>query len=433
MRELIRKWQNTIQKVAGLGGDTQFFVDDVASIVEVEEIEKSLQITLPKEFREALLTLSKEVNLYWKLPYDKTLPEPLEDIVDGELKWDIHELVELNEGYPLKGMIVFSLLSLGDRLAIDVTHRPGAVVYWMDGDEEAVYLADTFAIYLETITALHFVNVDDLGHENFMGEARLSLHTPYSKAWMEWFEYPLPQKAESEIEQLLAMVLRYGGKGKGDSSILHNIPKEELFEAMTNRLIRGDKYEQVVLSRVLVKLFGSDAAKWIRSLWQEETSIHIHIRSYLTAKCLPHAEGLLLVLTFLEQQNLDGSEVFYHLQHFHSPLIVEWMEDKVKLPVDGWAALFARCNPEWSVMKKWMYMERHHSDILLHTFRYMMEEGRLHITGLPEKEVFIAFWTNYKENGKWKRKFHMIDEIIYGVNRFYEDVKGMNNESNRDI
>jgi hypothetical protein len=129
-----------------------FVVEPPASLEEIAQLERSLDLTLPTSFRSTLLSLSRAVDWSWRT--DEDFPEPFSDIFSGELCWSVGTIEQENElhrGWVTEcfpdpddpydsiwhGKLAFFSVGNGDQLAVELNGPlRGSVVYLSHDDGE---------------------------------------------------------------------------------------------------------------------------------------------------------------------------------------------------------------------------------------------------------------------------------------------------------
>lgn len=205
MIELPEQWQQVVAAIRKLGGESDGpQVSPPATLVQVQEIEQAIGITLPDSFREVVLTLSSEVDVRWQLPDTFVLPAELRHSGYGHLWWSLDSLPNLELSrrewirtvYPdpaddydreYHGKIAFLEVADGDLLVFD-PERAGAVVYLShDGDTDVhgLVLGADFQDFITRWTRLAFPGPEGWAWKPFHSSASGKLD-PGSTVAGEW-------------------------------------------------------------------------------------------------------------------------------------------------------------------------------------------------------------------------------------------------------
>jgi hypothetical protein len=186
-----------------------YSVDDLvceppATSQEVAEVEAQLGFAFPASFRDALITISRRVDFWWRRPDNLEFPAPFEDNVFGQLSWSISSLVDFDndrkswietvfkdpdDAYDRvwhQKLAVFDVGN-GDLISIDLEPaRAGTVVYLShDGSMAHGYvLAPSFAEFIRRWTLLACPDGEEAGWIPFFEvDLGLSEQGEPAKAW----------------------------------------------------------------------------------------------------------------------------------------------------------------------------------------------------------------------------------------------------------
>ncbi|MHA6529659.1 SMI1/KNR4 family protein [Paenibacillus sp. BAC0078] len=350
-----RQWEELIEELGRQGADTRLNIGPPAMEGELAEAEFRLGIRLPDELRSLLREGAGQAYVYWSLPDEAILPFE----VSGEVGWAVEHLEffafteedsDENQRY-----LNFHTAGNGDELLLDL-HSPSgtAVVHWAHETAEYLLLAPSFTEFLDRVTALGCVGAEEWQYPGFCGKAGLDPELPTSRQWRAWLHQYLTltlEQAQNDLNSLLLYTEMFG-TDKETTEAFAQYNAEEVLQAFVRRASHeqsGSNKEAIIC--LAGEVLGQQAAGFVRSLWSGAPPVAISRSSlaYLSALCLPEGEGLERVLTMLESsaqaQKLSGYEANSLLQFFHSRRVLDWMEDKVAYPYDGWDSLYAHSQP----------------------------------------------------------------------------------------
>jgi hypothetical protein len=148
---------------------------------DVERLERSLAVSLPTSFRQALLSISAHLEFRWFAPDDVRFDPPFKSNFSGDLHWSVDftsqseldrrswvEQVFPNSFDPYdavwRNKLAFASVRNGDLLALDLDAGSyGAVVYLShdDGEGHGYRLASDFADLLRRWTPLACTGGED--------------------------------------------------------------------------------------------------------------------------------------------------------------------------------------------------------------------------------------------------------------------------------
>lgn len=137
-------------------------------------------------------------------------------------------------------------------------------------------------------------------------------------------------------------------KNHGKNAILQSLIRR--VETSHNTEIECRAYE--ICATVLQEMAGA----WIRERWNQRANVAFHSLALAVANCLPHDEGLSLILHELERaQPQDRPYACIALARFRSPKALEWIETFIDYPVtDDWGRLAAVSRFSWSTIVTWL-------------------------------------------------------------------------------
>ncbi|MGG0274172.1 SMI1/KNR4 family protein [Bacillus rhizoplanae] len=434
--QILKAWKNTLERVQETEGATFFLVQSAAAIEEVIAVEKKLGITLPSSFRDTLLTFSKRVEVGWSFSDGVMLPKKFNDIFSGEIAWNLHELtLTLDEG-GTPDKLIFHYAPNGDYWALDISLNTDdcSVVYWDHEEDTVTQLADTFMMFLHSITDLYLVGSDIWQMRYFLNKRGLDSSSTKAKQWKKWFvEFKTVQDTDfyNDLDKLIIYILHFRKLGRQELKALSAFDKEVLFQKLLSKIQKSHIADQRLLCLAIGEVLKEDVREWVLSLWKNPSKIPSDMRSYLTSRCLPKEQGLALALGYVENSNLAAYEINDCLKYFRSNEVIQWMIIHAKLPYEGWDYLFAYSKPTWEDIKTWMHLEKRHMVIVINalgTMLFLSEESDvglgyegepIKIFGMPNREEVIRILNEFKETGKLKMRHYVIEEFIENIDKFY--------------
>lgn len=451
----VEAWNGVLNKVREQGGDIQELeLEPPASPEELQDKEQELGVRIPASLRELLVKHTRKLYFRWVLPDEAILPEEFKEIFSGELGWSLEELeywqednAEASGCEGLAGMLVFGQAGNGDMLALDMKQEEVGeppVVYWEHETDEVRLIAPSFQEYVHKMTELSCIGSELWQYEAFLGPDGLDTNSEQARQWKDWFATFQSLQFEEASRTLgsLFTYLKYHGAVKArETEALRRFPAEDVFRLVRQQLPESTPDERIVLSRIVGETLGSyaDAAQWVRGLWEEsEPLLTAEIRSYLTARCLPLAEGCRRVMTFLEQETdgkMSGYDAFEHLAPFQHRSIIEWMGQYSRLPAaEGWSRLYAYSRPDWADVKQWAGGDTRQRLTLLQALDDMLREQQhdtissqglymlkpIKVCGVPSREAFVQFLEELHEEEPLRTKKALLRQIIEHVDEIME-------------
>ncbi|WP_411343351.1 SMI1/KNR4 family protein [Paenibacillus sp. WLX1005] len=363
------QWQTLLDQLQQRGVDTAATFAPVADLQQVEQVEQQLDITLPTELRELLLTGASEVSVIWYVPSEQMVPFGL----TGDVGWSLEALdfVEMwsedAESPEQRRYLTFYHAGNGDRLVLDLSdvERP-AVLSWDHETGEFRLLAGSLTAFLERITALYGIGAEHWQYEHFIDHGGLNIHHPQAQRWQQWMHDYVHLTLEQARTQL-DVLIRYAEMHDSDDAALQQafaaFSEQDVLTAWLNRIEQErDVHLRHSLMECAASICRSAAADWVRELWNAPSDQRINsaVLAYVTACCLPEQEGLQRVYAVLEQlqqsNRLNGYGANSWLKPFYSREVLQWMWQgkRVSYPYDGWDRLFACSAPEAEDIWQWL-------------------------------------------------------------------------------
>ncbi|NUU62071.1 SMI1/KNR4 family protein [Paenibacillus sp. JW14] len=359
-----RQWQWLVQALEQKGASTFITIDPPAPEREIAEAESRLRIQLPEEFRSLLKDGSGKVLVYWSLPCETIKPFD----VSGEIGWGTDQLCfsdfadEEMEGQ--RRYLTFHVAGNGDELLLDLGSPSGtSVVHWAHETAEFRLLAPSITAFVDRVTELGCVGAEEWQYPYFCGEFGLDLESGNSKRWKAWLNQYLTLSLEQAQEELPLLITytEMNGVDKEVAAAFARYDGEAVLQAWLKRASAEQDPNQIEsLMCFAGDVLKEKAADVVRSLWSEAPAVKVSpsTRAYLSARCLPEGEGLNQVLEMLDvsakQNKLSGYEANSLLQHFGSRRVLEWMEEKVSFPYNGWDTLYVHSQPSVSDILHWL-------------------------------------------------------------------------------
>lgn len=194
---------------------------------------------------------------------------------------------------------------------------------------------------------------------------------------------PLLSDVKSNIELLVDYCIAKWWPEEEMIDCLKNHNPQRLFECIKKRFNKCENYfVKDRLLEIVARSLGSFAEEWIREQWHLYNGEHITQLSSAAFYCLPFEEGYNLVINALEniQQNQLPYVGFACLYMFRTPLVLDWIEDKVESPVkNSWGRLAAASNPSWNKLNDWIQKGRPYSFVAIDTLVNLIPHPSEHI------------------------------------------------------
>lgn len=163
MRDFITKHLEEFKDlIVEMGGNVfELTIEQHATLAELHQIEEKLIQPLPKDLKEFALTVSRSIKFSWMLPEDCELPDEFDEIMSGELEYDIFAIPDnekmradwqrdvcpnADDSYDViwHNKLGFHHVPNGDCLGFD---EEGRVIYLSheDGDGHGIVMASSFS------------------------------------------------------------------------------------------------------------------------------------------------------------------------------------------------------------------------------------------------------------------------------------------------
>lgn len=402
----IERWQQLAKNLKRQGAFVQpIDIQPVATEQELQQVEAQLGIQIPSEFRQVLQKCSQQVDVYWTLPDEVIIPSELTDIPSGDFGWSLANLYVPDEQLYLQ----FHSARNGDAVLIKL--EDATIWCWSHEEDQYDYLATNFQSYVDAITTLGCIGIDCGQHRQFCDTTGLNLQLTSSQIWLDWLEqYSISdlQQAKLSLHSLLLYASMHGIKETEVQQAFLQFDKEQIYQVLRQNIEQEQSTtNQKAWSDILVNVCASEAVKWVRALWQKDSNIASGLRDYLTAQCLPSEEGLSLILNDIEKDKVNGYTALQRLRHFQHPSIIEWMQNTVAFPIDGWDILLAQSQPSAERLLEWLNGREVERLIAIHAIHCMMR-GEIVPTSVVKTEKWrplLAFWEKHEVLQKNKKLF----------------------------
>ncbi|MCD8043252.1 MAG: SMI1/KNR4 family protein [Tannerellaceae bacterium] len=170
MKDLKNALEKFLVHIEELGGDSdELIFEEPATEDEILKIETQLSYKIPEDFRNCLLTISKDCEFKWFLPDDLKLPDELRGIFCGEIHWGLEFIIPFNENkegwiktcFPdiqndydkiWHNKFVFQEVGNGDLISVDLNPDTyGQIVYLShdNGEGHGFIMAKSFSELLK--------------------------------------------------------------------------------------------------------------------------------------------------------------------------------------------------------------------------------------------------------------------------------------------
>jgi len=237
---------------------------------------------------------------------------------------------------------------------------------------------------------------------------------------------PLLNNVASNIELLLDYCIAKWWLEEDMIKCLKKHNPQQLQESILDRFSKSrNYYVQNRLYEIASISLGSFCREWIRESWKQYKGEHIIELSRAASLCLPFDEGYNFVKNALE--DFSESELphvaFSCLYNFRTPLNLEWIEYKVRVPVkDSWGRLAAASNPSWGKLNEWILKGRPYSLVAIDTLINLIPHaGEIVLNNLNPKPILInpieiavmsQVLREYGEKDKVPRVTQRIEKIL---------------------
>ncbi|WP_202081193.1 hypothetical protein [Caldalkalibacillus salinus] len=219
--------------------------------------------------------------------------------------------------------------------------------------------------------------------------------------------------------------------------VLNSHDKQMVYDQVKSRYALTNNVE--IRSRILQiveKVLTTVAEKWIRRLWEERLTIENNLLDLAMASAvsLPFVEGFKNVKHHL--QNISPQKLphaaFGCLHKFRSPLVLDWMEDKVTSPVnEAWGRLAALSRPTWHKLAHWLSLGRPMSLVALDTLVKCI--GKPNDPYLRKFSPKLERYASVNEMESVLDQYLLIDNVhrvrrdIMVIKENWNDILGINN------
>lgn len=226
-KEMLQKWEETLNKIKSVQGDTYWEVQSVATVEEVQAKEQELGVTFPNHLKEIFLSFSKCVEVDWSFPDDVMPPKEFEKLFSGEVGWNLDECeVKVGENGTAEH-IIFHYTPDGDYFAVSA-RGDESILYWYEDESEEIVLAKSFHDYLEQITNFFLACTELYQFEMFLGRNGIDSSNDAAMKWKEYFDaFKVVQYAgdSDNIEGIISYVLHTGELKTQEIQLLYTFDK----------------------------------------------------------------------------------------------------------------------------------------------------------------------------------------------------------------
>jgi hypothetical protein len=419
------QWVNLLERLGRSGARVRpLDIKPPAEEEELLEAERRIGIALPQAVREILREGSREVNVTWWLP-DWTI---VRFSSSGDFGWSLDDMEWPDFGGDLDvaggRYLAFYCAHNGDYVLFDREKDPEdpAVVGWNHETDEFVLLAPSFQEYIERVTALSCIGAECCEYESYCDGQGLDLHGEAALGWTEWIEQYLSTTLADAASNLEKLVLYASMHGLEDEQV------KEAFDTYDSAIVlrewqqrlesESESHRKKEWCVLLAGTVGPVATDWVRSLWRDASHSYSLVGEplhYLTAACLPLAEGLHLICGELERtdegRKISGFTANGALRFFRNRAALTWMEKHVSFPIGGWDSLFAVSDPEWSDVGQWLAG----NDVQRHTAVSglgLMIRGKASPSGEPDAALLINLLEVVKQQSVLRKEKERVDRVL---------------------
>jgi hypothetical protein len=203
LKDSLEMWNFKFQQIDWKVDEMIF--EPPASETEVAELEKRIQLELPKSFKKALLTISRHVEFRWFAPDGVKFPAPFQSNFCGDLHWGLDLLEQYEEAR--KGWVdncfpnpddsydvvwhdklPFYEVGNGDFWAFDLKSDSSEKIIYLshdDGEGHGYVLADNFFDLLERWIPLACTGGEDWQWLPFVSDKNSGIN-PHSGNALRW-------------------------------------------------------------------------------------------------------------------------------------------------------------------------------------------------------------------------------------------------------
>lgn len=189
---------------------SELIIDKTANIHDIEEVEEIIGYKLPEEYKELFLIVSKKIDFAYSI--EEEIPEEYNEIMGGEVSWNLDELVLRINDY--KDWIEASTdLKYNDKESVEITKRIGVnktpfietangdvlvidnftnELFYLDhegGDFHGKRLGGSLKEFINIWSKIGFIGCEHWQFEklyDFDEEKLLSLEHPKVQEWIKW-------------------------------------------------------------------------------------------------------------------------------------------------------------------------------------------------------------------------------------------------------
>lgn len=269
----------------------------------------------------------------------------------------------------------------------------------------------------------------------FLDEHALNPNSTAAVKWRHWFDtFTMLSKDKdrnNNLDKLIKFILCSGEIKQTELKALKKFDTNIVFNKVQECIKEVDESHREILYRIIGEAVVEHASDWVRSLWNNPMDINLKYRSYLTAKCLPTAEGLERVIYYVESQfnnSVKDHIAKEHLCHFRNYRVIDWMKGYISKGTtnDNWYSLFACSEPTWKQVKEWLENGGKFRMVAINALEYMIRswnsnpayiQGNYKITNPPSKDEVLLVLEKVKSeeilNSKKKVYDMIIDHIDY--------------------
>ena len=174
---------------------------------------------------------------------------------------------------------------------------------------------------------------------------------------------------------------------------------------------------------IAATVLGPIAEQWVRSRWKSGSRAEV-LYSFMqaVAACMPPEEAIPMALEAIDRsgvRNLSGPAM--PLARFHSPQVIDWIENRVTSPVpDGWGTLAAHSGLSWATVTRWLDQGRPMSLVAMDALGVIMlrdRDGRrsidpINLKGAPSDDAILALLREHALRDPVPRVTQIVDRIF---------------------
>jgi len=190
--------------------------------------------------------------------------------------------------------------------------------------------------------------------------------------------FPIPKLSavSGDIDALLDFAITRWDLKDDVVAALQNHSPGELFTAMSAlEHSRPSPWIECRCYEIAAHTLGPRAYDWIEPRWDRGTrraTIYAFLKA--AASCLPNPETVPRAIAAVEAlDERDHLDVALALTEFRSPLVLQWIERRVRSPVsDGWGSVAALSRFDWATAERWLAAGRPLSLVALDALAYAL-------------------------------------------------------------